>query len=85
MEDVKHIYCVVTTFFQFSFTMNDSLPIPEGYNYISLPVQTLAYIIFCSLFLFSFCPWPYALNVQTSSCKGTDVFSVANQVFRNLF
>ena len=50
-----------------------------------MPVQTLAYIIFCSLFLFCSCPWPYALNVQSSSCKGTDVFSVADQVFRNLF
>ena len=37
------------------------------------------------MFLFCFYPWPYVVNVCTSSGKASDVFSIAVHVFRNLF
>ena len=50
-------------------------------------LQTCAYIGFCSyIFLFvCFYPWPYILNVQTSSRKIVDIFSIAVHVLGNLF
>ena len=37
------------------------------------------------MFLYRFYPWPYILNVQASSCKTADIFSIAVHVFHNLF
>ena len=37
------------------------------------------------MFLFYCNCWSHAINVQTSSCKGADIFSIAVDLFRNLF
>ena len=38
-----------------------------------------------NMFLFCFHPWPYILNMDTSSHNGADIFSIAVQVFLDLF
>ena len=48
-------------------------------------LQTDANIVFCSYVLYCFYPWPYILNVQIWSHKTIDIFSVAIDVFLNLF
>ena len=40
---------------------------------------------FAHLFLYCFHPLSHKQNVQTSSLKSTDIFSIAIHLFRNLF
>ena len=46
-----------------------------------LPMQTYAYIAFCSyimgyIFVLYFYLWRYTLNVKTFSCNSADLFSI---------
>ena len=55
------------------------------YQYMSLLIQTYAYIAFCSYAFIDFHPWSYILNVQTSRRKSTDIFSIIVHVFCTFF
>ena len=51
------------------------------HQYVSLLIQTYAYIAFCSYAFIDFHPWSYILNGQTSRRKSTDIFSIIVHVF----
>ena len=73
-------------FFHFWLTMNAS---PYHQRDIILCLcwfkTNLRWYSFLLMFLFSFYPWPYILNVWTCSRNAVDVLSIIAHEFRNLF
>ena len=49
------------------------------------PIQTYAYIVFCSYIFTFFYHLPYILNVKTCSTKRVSIFCIVVYVFHNLF